>query len=57
MEAELRSCVKVEVAFLGSSSLTVLMVFVDVKQRKNSGMEMLKSENTKKALNEPCLFF
>ena len=30
--AEPRSCVKVEVAFLGSPSLTVLMVSVDVKQ-------------------------
>ena len=29
---ELRSCVKVEVAVLGSPSLTVLMVSVDVKQ-------------------------
>ena len=29
---ELRSCVKVEVAVLGSPSLTVLMVAVDVKQ-------------------------
>ena len=29
---ELRSCVKVEVAVLGSSSLTVLVVSVDVKQ-------------------------
>ena len=29
---ELRSCVKVEVAVLGSSSLIVLMVSVDVKQ-------------------------
>ena len=28
---ELRSCVKVEVAVLGSQSLTVLMVSVDVK--------------------------
>ena len=31
-QAELRSCVKVEVAVLGSPSVTVLMVFVDVKQ-------------------------
>ena len=30
--AGLRSCVKVEVAVLGSPSLTVLMVSVDVKQ-------------------------
>ena len=29
---ELRSCVKVEVAVLGSPSLVVLMVSVDVKQ-------------------------
>ena len=29
---ELRSCVKIEVAVLGSPSLTVLMVSVDVKQ-------------------------
>ena len=29
---ELRSCVKVEVAVLGSPSLTVLTVSVDVKQ-------------------------
>ena len=29
---ELRSCVKVEVAVLGSPSLTVLMISVDVKQ-------------------------
>ena len=28
---EVRSCVKVEVAFLGSLSLTVLMVSVDVR--------------------------
>ena len=30
--SELRSCVKVEVAVLGSPSLTVLMVSVDVKR-------------------------
>ena len=30
--SELRSCVKVAVAVLGSPSLTVLMVSVDVKQ-------------------------
>ena len=30
--AELRSCVKVEVAVLGSSSLIVLMASVDIKQ-------------------------
>ena len=30
--SELRSCVKVEVAYLGSPSLIVLMVSVDVKQ-------------------------
>ena len=30
--SELRSCVTVEVAVLGSPSLTVLMVSVDVKQ-------------------------
>ena len=30
--SELRSCVKVEVAVLGSLSLTVRTVFVDVKQ-------------------------
>ena len=30
--SEFRSCVKVEVAVLGSKSLTVLMVFVDLKQ-------------------------
>ena len=30
--AELRSCVKVEVAVLGSASLIVLMVSVDVTQ-------------------------
>ena len=30
--SELRSCVKVEVAVLGSGSLIVLMVSVDVKQ-------------------------
>ena len=30
--SELRSCVKVEVAVLGSPSLIVLMVSVDVKQ-------------------------
>ena len=30
---ELRSCVKTEVAVLGSPSLTALMVFVNVKQR------------------------
>ena len=32
IRAELRSCVKVEVAVLGSPSLIVLMVSVDVKQ-------------------------
>ena len=32
MLSELRRCVKVEVAVLGSTSLTVLMVSVDVKQ-------------------------
>ena len=31
-ETELRSCVKVEVAVLGSPSLMVLMVSMDVKQ-------------------------
>ena len=31
-DSELRSCVKVEVAVLGSPSLIVLMVSVDVKQ-------------------------
>ena len=30
--SELRSCVKVEVAVLGSPSLIILMVSVDVKQ-------------------------
>ena len=30
--SELRSCVNVEVAILGSPSITVLMVSVDVKQ-------------------------
>ena len=33
---ELRSCVKVEVAVLGSLSLIVLMVSVDVKQHSTS---------------------
>ena len=32
LTAEFRSCVKVEVAVLGSPSLTVLMASVDVKQ-------------------------
>ena len=32
LNTELRSCVKVDVAVLGSPSLTVLMVSVDVKQ-------------------------
>ena len=32
---KLRSCVKVEVAVLGSPSLIVLMVSVDVKQHQN----------------------
>ena len=32
IESELRSCVKVEVAVLGSPSLIVLMVSVDVKR-------------------------
>ena len=32
VSSELRSCVKVEVAVLGSPSLMVLMVSVDVKQ-------------------------
>ena len=32
LDSELRSCVKVEVAVLGSPSLTVLMVSADVKQ-------------------------
>ena len=31
-ESELRSCLKVEVAVLGSPSLIVLVVSVDVKQ-------------------------
>ena len=31
-QSELRGCVKVEVAVLGSSSLIVFMVSVDVKQ-------------------------
>ena len=31
-ETELRSCVKVEVDVQGSPSLTVLMIYVDVKQ-------------------------
>ena len=31
-KSEFRSCVKVEVAVLGSLSLTVIMVSVDVKQ-------------------------
>ena len=30
--SELKSCVKIEAAILGSMSLTVLVVFVDVKQ-------------------------
>ena len=34
-QTELRSCVKVEVAVLGSPSLISLMVFVDVKQHWN----------------------
>ena len=33
-ESELSSCVKVEVAVLGSPSLIVLMVFVDVENRE-----------------------
>ena len=37
--SELRSCVKVEVAVLGSLSLLVLMVSVDVKQYlRNTGL-------------------
>ena len=32
-ESELRSCVNVEVAVLGSPSLIILMVSVDVKQQ------------------------
>ena len=32
LATELRSCLKVEVAVLGSPSLIVLTVFVDVKQ-------------------------
>ena len=32
-QSEVRRCVKVEVAVLGSPSLTVLMVSVDAKQR------------------------
>ena len=39
---ELRSCVKVEVAVLGSPSLTVLMVSVDTKQHLKK--ERLSSE-------------
>ena len=31
-ESEVRSCVKIEVAVLGSPSLTVLMVSVDVSE-------------------------
>jgi len=30
---ELRGCVEVEVAVLGSPSLTVLVVFLDIKQQ------------------------
>ena len=33
---ELRSCVKVEVAILGSPSLISLMVYVDIKQHSNN---------------------
>ena len=32
--SELRSCVKVEVAVLGSPTLIILMVTVDVKQHR-----------------------
>ena len=32
LSTELRSCLKVEVAFQGAPSLTVIMVSVDVKQ-------------------------
>ena len=38
--SELRSCVKVEVAVLGSPSVIVLMVSVDVKQYWNIGSEL-----------------
>ena len=34
-KAELRSCVKVEVAVVGSPSLLSLIVSVDVKQHRN----------------------
>ena len=37
---ELRSCVRVLVAVLGSPSVTVLMVFVDVKQHLNVYMHL-----------------
>ena len=36
--SEFRSCVKVEAAVLGSPSLTVITVSVDVKQHQNSGV-------------------
>ena len=42
-QTELRSCVKVEVAVLGSPSLVVLMVSVDVKQHLKKCGTSLKS--------------
>ena len=57
--SELRSCVKVEVAVLGSPSLVVLMVSVDVKQHF---IQMLARSQiitaTKALLNViPCLLY
>ena len=40
--SELRSCVKVEVAVLGSPPLTVLMVSVDVKQHFKKTKQAVK---------------
>ena len=53
--SELRSCVKVEVAFLGSPSLTVLMVSVDVKQHWTvvRGQELCESRGGRPGLPVP----
>ena len=46
VESELRSCVKVEVAVLGSPSLMSLVVSVDVKQHLNVCWASFRDERT-----------
>ena len=50
--AELRSCVKVEVAVLGCPSLIVLLAYVDVKQHWRKE-EKRKKKTKKKLLQVP----